>query len=279
MKSIYRANLYLRMLLVIFIAGSLLLQLLFAAMPGTIPHWIKALSQYLLLFGLPSLIFARMYGLQRTDVGLKVPLHLPVSLPAAFALAFLMQPPLVLISALTSMVFPNPVEASMQTILKDPLPLALLSSAVLPAFFEELACRGFFLSDYADRKPVIAALMSGLAFAMLHMNFQQFPYAFVFGCCISFLALYTRSVYLPMLTHMLINASQLLMARLNVDFPGSILTLFLISLPCSLLIFLLLRFLRNKAPKSGYRTSFTFSEIEPLLHAALLFIACAVVLR
>lgn len=272
MKSIYRANLFIRLLLIALLAGSFLLQMAFAGAP----RWLRSLLQYAVIFGGTSLLFMRIMHLSASDVGFRKP-HLS-DLLTGLALGLVLQPPLLLISACSELLFPNPVAASMARILKDPLPLAVLSTAVCPAFFEEWTCRGIYLSDWSDRRPVIAACFSGLVFGLLHLNLQQFPYAFAFGFLIALLALGTGSIWPGILAHCVINTTQLFLGLHPVAWLESVPNIALLSVPCTAAAFLLLR--RSfRRPDKAFVSGFTFQQMEPLLHTVLLFIAALLVLR
>ncbi len=275
MKSIYRANLFIRALFIVFLGGSFLLQMLWS--PLGLPLWLRSLIRYLLLFGAVSVLFMRHTGLRMPDVGFRRPE--PLSLAAGFALGFLLQPLLLLLSALTEFLFPNPVSGAMGLLLQDPLPLVLLSSALVPAFFEEWACRGIYLSDWTDRRPLQAAACSGLAFAMLHFNLQQFPYAFVFGFLIALLALGTGSVWPGILAHGLINASQLLLAAFPAAWLNDLSMIAMAAVPSTGISLWILYALYQRREHPVLKEGLTLPEMMPLVHAVVIFIAAILVLR
>ena len=123
------------------------------------------------------------------------------------AFAVSVQPIMTLLSYLTSLFFPNPVEQSIGGIQQSGLIISLISVAVVPAFFEEIFSRGILLSGYQFLGRWKAALVSALLFGLLHMNPQQLPYAFVVGFIFCFLVDRTDSLYAGILPHMVINAT------------------------------------------------------------------------
>jgi len=84
----------------------------------------------------------------------------------------------------------------------------LILIAVLPAITEELVSRGAFLSGYRDVAPVKAAVMSGLIFGLMHMNFRQFFYAFTLGALISIVVIYSGNIIYAIIMHFVVNTTQ-----------------------------------------------------------------------
>jgi len=123
------------------------------------------------------------------------------------------QPGMMLISGLTSLFFPNMVSEVVFGMMQQPYWLLILAVAVTPAICEELVFRGYIQSAYKDIPFKKAALINGLFFAIIHMNLQQFPYAFVMGIIFAYMVFYTRSIYAGILAHFLINASQVTLGR------------------------------------------------------------------
>ncbi|MBQ2715066.1 MAG: CPBP family intramembrane metalloprotease [Clostridia bacterium] len=83
--------------------------------------------------------------------------------------------------------------------------LALFTSAVLPAFFEEITHRGLATSMTGGNvhKRVI---LSALLFALMHQNIMQTGYTFISGIVMGYLTVYTGSIFPAMLTHFVNNA-------------------------------------------------------------------------
>ena len=92
---------------------------------------------------------------------------------------------------------------------EDLLAIALLSIA--PALGEELATRGVLALGLA-RRPLIATLVSALAFAALHMSVVRALPTFLLGAVLATITLRTRSVVPAMIAHALNNAVAMLLA-------------------------------------------------------------------
>lgn len=82
----------------------------------------------------------------------------------------------------------------------------LLVSAVTPAIMEEGVYRGVVLSDFRKSGLWKGILISAFLFALLHLNLNQFMYAFVFGVIMALIVEVTGSVLMSMLVHFLMNA-------------------------------------------------------------------------
>lgn len=80
--------------------------------------------------------------------------------------------------------------------------LAVLLMAVLPAIYEELMFRGIILHGLRSRFSEWGAiLLSGLMFALMHGNLQQFVYPFILGCIMGWIVLRTGSLVSSMIVH------------------------------------------------------------------------------
>lgn len=117
------------------------------------------------------------------------------------------QPLMSLLSYAMALFFPNPVEQSVGGIQSSGFLLSLLSVAIIPALLEETFSRGILLSGYVFLGKWKAAFASALLFGLLHLNPQQFPYAFVVGFLFCFLVERTDSLFASILPHMVINAT------------------------------------------------------------------------
>lgn len=177
-------------------------------------------------------------------------------------LSFAVQPIMSLLSFVSGLFFPNPVESSAEGMLSSGLWLTLLSTAILPPILEEIHNRGILLSGYHHLGRWQAALLSALLFAFLHMNPQQFLYAFAAGFLFAVFVERTDSILASILPHCAINATTVFAlfsdpTAATVALPedvslsmllASALLMALLSLPA--LCFLLYLFLRHNPPKA-----------------------------
>ncbi len=154
---------------------------------------------------LPSVIY-----LGRTKLKLREAISLkPISFgTGVLAVLFyiLLSPLLTFVNALSMLFAKYQITDEMQQMAQaTPLPLMFLGVAVVPAILEEVVYRGVFYHEYRRLSPVAGAVMSGLLFALLHGNLNQFSYAFVLGVAFALLVEATGSIVPTMLIHLCVN--------------------------------------------------------------------------
>ena len=123
------------------------------------------------------------------------------------------QPSMMFVSGLTGLFFPNVIGDVIMGIMDYPFWLVLLAIAVTPAIVEEVVFRGYIQSRYESFGIKKAAIISGLFFGIVHMNMQQFFYAFIMGIVFSYIVYYTKSIVSGILAHFIMNASQVMLLR------------------------------------------------------------------
>ena len=86
----------------------------------------------------------------------------------------------------------------------------------MPAVLEEIIFRGIFFFGYRKTNPITKAIfINSLAFAALHLNFQQFFYAFVMGWIFCLIDFSLDSIIPSMILHFIFNATQVSKAYLS----------------------------------------------------------------
>lgn len=120
-------------------------------------------------------------------------------------LAFLCLPLIGAISAITSNISGNTASNAISKVMDNPLWLNLLLLAVLPALVEEYVFRGLIFLGYKKRNPLKAVLLSAVLFGFMHLNINQFSYAFVLGIVLALLVYATGSIIPGILVHFTIN--------------------------------------------------------------------------
>ena len=167
----------------------------------------------LLLYGLPLFGFWAL-GCRTTLTGrLRWPGLWPVLV--GVLLGLFLQPTLMLLSALSTLFFPNDVATALQSYQNGPFWQMAVSIALLPALLEELTFRGAIFGSYSGLPFWQGALASAALFAMSHLDGQQFFYAFVMGILLAFLAFRTGSLFPSMATHFTINFCQSTLAYVS----------------------------------------------------------------
>ena len=85
--------------------------------------------------------------------------------------------------------------------------LYLISLIVLAPVFEEIIMRGFFHNKLSKLIPfTVAAIFSGFCFGVLHLNINQFCYAWVLGIIFAYLNRASGSIITSMIHHVTVNA-------------------------------------------------------------------------
>lgn len=94
-------------------------------------------------------------------------------------------------------------------------------AAITPAVLEEILMRGIVLDGYRNKSRMVAALMNGFMFGMLHLNSFQFFHTFIAGFISSFLVFATNSIFAGILIHMINNGLPIIMNYLYRTDPNA----------------------------------------------------------
>ena len=95
--------------------------------------------------------------------------------------------------------------------------MAFIVIAVIPAIAEEWVFRGI-LQNYLIRwlkNPWIGLILSAALFSGIHMQFEGFIPRFILGFSLGFVYLIGKSLWYPILLHLINNGSQVLLAYFN----------------------------------------------------------------
>lgn len=132
---------------------------------------------------------------------------------------------------------------------------AVIAFAILPALTEEFLFRGVILAEYESVSVPFSVVLSSLLFAMLHLSFAQLPVYFFCGMILAVVLYTTRSVFAPMIVHLLNNIATLLLDRFvynvagNTEGRGVLLSFILL---CVLFVALILLFMEAQRIYTGY---------------------------
>lgn len=111
-------------------------------------------------------------------------------------------------------------ELSSELVANYPLLVSTLLMAVTPAVVEEAAYRGVVLGNYRYGNRLVAIIMSGVMFGVMHMNFNQMPYAMVLGILLGLLAEATDSIFTTMYAHFCFNFNSILLSYIVWHLPA-----------------------------------------------------------
>lgn len=123
------------------------------------------------------------------------------------------------INVLSQVVTPNVVGNHMiPLILEYPFPVAFFVIAVMPAVCEELVYRGVLYRNYRKSGMVVGLFLSGFLFGIMHMNLNQFSYAFVLGILLALVNEITGSMLPSVLLHLYINGRSVVVVHVVVKY-------------------------------------------------------------
>lgn len=131
--------------------------------------------------------------------------------------------PVVVCLNMISMLF---VENAMVDVMTDVLTMgivpAVLFMAAMPAIVEETIFRGVVYNTYSKRRPLAGVFLSAFLFGLMHMNFNQMPYACFLGLVMALLMEACDSIVAPMIFHFTLNGSSTLMSFLSIGSESSV---------------------------------------------------------
>ena len=88
--------------------------------------------------------------------------------------------------------------------------LSLVIVALIPAILEETVYRGIFYNEYRKVNPLKAIFLSAFLFGIIHLNVNQFTYAFAMGIVFALTIEATDSILSTMIIHFFINATSVM---------------------------------------------------------------------
>lgn len=119
--------------------------------------------------------------------------------------AILLIPVVIFINMISMLFVKNELQGTVGVIYEYPFILQVILLAIIPPVFEEFAFRGVFFHSFRRNNILGAAILSGVMFGLIHLNFNQFAYAFVLGIVFAMLVEATGSMFSSMTAHFVIN--------------------------------------------------------------------------
>ncbi len=166
-----------------------------------------ALAMGEILILIPTLLLTVFWGVdvRKTFRIKKVKLR---TILLVIPLTYMLMPLVALCNAFTLLFTENVVEGITDAVLSLPIAVTFFILAVFGPFTEELAFRGAEYSGLAESgNRTGAILLQGAMFGLMHMNLNQFVYAFVIGIAFGVLCEVTGSILPGFFAHLLINGS------------------------------------------------------------------------
>ncbi len=135
----------------------------------------------------------------------------------------LLDPLMTLCNAISMLFVDNTMLEASGDILDMPFWVMFLGMAVFGPFCEEFIYRGVIHGGYKRSvRPLTAVIFSALLFGLMHLNLNQFSYAFVIGILLALLMDATDSIWPTFLGHAIINAKSVCAMFIEEHFYGDI---------------------------------------------------------
>ena len=197
-----------------FIFGSYLLHYIEQGTGIIIPTFVRMIYSQLILL-LPAVIYLCVNKIPPVQfIRLKKVNFITIIL--LVLLGFFVRPLMNLLSVISMIWVENTIEDTATQLLSEVnFFLALLFIAVIPAILEEFVYRGVFYNEYRKVNTRKAVLLSGLLFGVMHMNLNQFIYAFFMGVIFAMIIEATDSILASMIVHFTINGSSLIFLEIT----------------------------------------------------------------
>ena len=144
----------------------------------------------------------------------------PLTVVFSILFSISIYPVVQLVNMLSLLFVKNKINSAITASVQDsPVWLGLLIFALVPAVTEEIIYRGFFYQSYRGLGRRAGMGISSFIFGMMHLNFNQFLYAFFMGLLFALLMEITDSLWPCILTHFMINGCSVFMSAKNVSMP------------------------------------------------------------
>lgn len=135
---------------------------------------------------------------------------------------FLSMPLASVLNSISELFVENTVDAMSDRFLQMPFLLMLFLIGIFGPFCEEFVFRGVIFRGYKNSGPVFwSVFWSALLFGLMHLNFNQTPYAFALGIMFGLLVEATGSLWSSAIAHMAFNSEQVCVMYLLKYLPDS----------------------------------------------------------
>lgn len=100
------------------------------------------------------------------------------------------------------------------------LALAVIGIGLMPALCEEYLFRGALLRAFESRGRKSALILSSIMFGIIHMTYQQVPYAVLLGVVLGMTVYFTGSFWASAALHFFINVTSVVFSYISAVNPG-----------------------------------------------------------
>lgn len=212
MRKIFKSNLYLLVVLIVYILGSIPMAYVCNKF-NIVDIKIRLFLSHTIFFILPAIIYFAFSKKSIKDILKLNKLHFKDTI-LVIILAFASVPMMMFLSLISQFIFPNNVGEVINSSINSPYIVLLLLFAAMPAITEEITIRGIVLSGYEDKNMYISAVITGLFFAIMHLDGQQFLYAMAVGIILALVVRITKSIFSSMLIHFIVNGVSVTSAKI-----------------------------------------------------------------
>lgn len=145
-----------------------------------------------------------------------------INVPLLILLQFLLIPVISCLNLVTMLFSDNVISGTVQDIVgTNSLLMSIVCIALIPCLVEEIIFRGvIYYAGYRGVSPVKGMFLCGLLFGLLHLNINQFSYAFVLGVVLCLAVEATGSLVSAMLMHFTLNANSTILTYLSARMIG-----------------------------------------------------------
>ena len=159
---------------------------------------------------LPGIIYLCWNKVSIRDVGYRMPKIRTLLL--SVVLGFLSIPIASLFNLISQLFVSNTVAQNSEVLLEGGAINVLLVSSVVAPIVEEFVCRGVLFHPIKRLStPRKGILISAFCFGLIHLNFNQFLYAFALGIIFAVIVHVSKSIWTSIIVHFTINAVNMLM--------------------------------------------------------------------
>ncbi|MDD3223285.1 MAG: type II CAAX endopeptidase family protein [Clostridium sp.] len=257
MKKVFGVNIYFLALVLLQIFGGYLIRPIIPFLRGKV--WLALLTTQILFLLVPIIIYIIITRQSPVKV-LRFKMLSGKNLIYSIIVGILIEPIAGFLGIITSFVFRNNVDDVLGKMTGLPLWAFVGIIALTPAICEEMTVRGVILSGYKKMNINKVAIITGLMFAILHMNPPQFLYTFAIGIILAHMVDATDSIFSSMICHFIFNGINAASAwhtfrslsKINSTVPpsSSIIMLFIISAICVWLIAIIIGKIRRNKKES-----------------------------
>lgn len=206
MYSVTKANRFQLGVISYFIFGNLLFSLILGLLginPGIVT---SILVSQVLMVGLTVVVY-KFYTASSWSRDFFIKPLAFTDILICVGIAWTIMPLLSFINVVSQFVVENQIQDALADMLSLPLLVTLFLTGILPATLEELLSRSIILRNYQKKTVMVTCLVSGMFFGFIHLNINQFLYAFVMGAIMSYVVMVTGSILSSMTIHFIINAT------------------------------------------------------------------------